>query len=146
MEASLSLLTTNCPELLEDIASFLPASHIAFGLRPVCKDTAGLLNAPEYKAVRLSQSCPAFAFQARWGCKSAYAQLKLSQRQELLALVAASGDVENMDCVMAHAPDCWSTATLTSTARAGHRDVLRSMAAKGAVIDAHALDAAAGTG
>lgn len=145
MEASLPLLTTDYPELLEHIASFLPAPHVSFGLRPVCKATAALFDVPRYQVVRLSQSCPAFAFQDRWGCSSDFAQLKLSQRQEMLSLVAASGSVENMECVMAHAPDCWSTAAVTSAARAGHHDVLQSMAAKGAVIDKHALDAAAGT-
>ncbi len=145
MEASLSLLTTDYPELLEHIATFLADTHIAFSLRPVCKDTAALFSAPKYKAVRLSQSCPAFAFQERWGCSSAFAQLQLSQRRQLLSLVAASGDVENVDCVMANAPDSWSTATLSSAARAGHRDVLRSVADQGAIIDTHVLDAAAGT-
>ncbi len=137
-------MITTYPELLEYIASCLPVPHVAYGLRPVCKGTAAILSAPKYKAVRLSQSCPAFAFQERWGCNTAYTQLKLSQRQQLLSMVAATGEVQNLECVMAHAPGCWGKPTLVSAARAGHLSVLQRLVAKGATIDAHVLDAAAG--
>lgn len=143
-EAPLALLATSFPELLQHIASFLLPSDVAFGLRLLCKRTAELLSAP---TVRLSQPCPALDFHARWGCGSAFTQLKLSQRQKLLSLVAASGDMQNLDCILAQfADNSWGEEVLTAAARAGHRHVLEYFVEEGVVINYNVLDAAAGEG
>lgn len=134
MEPSLPFLIAALPELLEHIASFLPPSYVAFCLRPVCKGAAALLSAPEYKRARLSQPCPAFAFSARWGHESALAQLTHRQRGNLMGLVAASGETENMDCVLELMADpCHHV--LASAARAGQRVMFDHLIAAGFVVE-----------
>ncbi len=140
-----SLLDT-LPELVEHIASFLPHAHVVFCLRPLCKQTVALLSSPEYKHVRISQSCPSFAFNARWGHETALTQLSQGQRQQVLNLVAASGVTQNMECLMGVMADRAETSSvLTSAAKAGHRDMVDYLVEKGFnVEDSNALRAAAG--
>lgn len=136
MEPSFPFLIAALPELLEHVASFLPPSYVAFCLRPVCKGAAAVLSAPDYKRARLSQPCPAFAFNARWGHESALAQLTQRQRVQLVGLVAASGETENMDRVLELVPDPGHK-VVASAARAGQRAMFDHLLAAGFVVEDH---------
>ncbi|KAG2429748.1 hypothetical protein HXX76_010532 [Chlamydomonas incerta] len=84
------------PELSERVAGHLPANVVATCLRLVNRAAAAQFRAARHRTIRLSQPCPHAAFAAHWSRPEAWEPLTLAQRRQLLCLVAASGDLVNL--------------------------------------------------
>jgi hypothetical protein len=83
-------------DLKERIAEFAHARNSVVEWRLIDKSTAAQFRGhPRYSSYKLSEPVPPAAFQAHWTRHAA--GLPLVQRQRLLALLAASGDIRNLE-------------------------------------------------
>ncbi|KAG2496167.1 hypothetical protein HYH03_005768 [Edaphochlamys debaryana] len=111
------------PELVDRVASFLPASD-ACSLRLVNRATAAQLQ--RYATIHLSQPVHPAIFAARWSAPDACRNLTSANRRLLVSLTAASGVVENL-AVASQAAGFWAprAAAVQAAAAAGRLDCCR---------------------
>ncbi|KAG2441826.1 hypothetical protein HXX76_003434 [Chlamydomonas incerta] len=162
------------PDIVSRIAAFLSPNEVAATLRLVCKTTASLtvptgLAAPapapasaagpgasarlhQHSArganvIRLSEPVPHHAFGSRWIENGGLQRLSLRQRQRLLALTAASGDLKNLRSAAAAAGWRIGSQVAVAAAAAGRLRVLRWLRRWGVGVTGwQVLAAAAGSG
>jgi hypothetical protein len=83
------------PALVEQIAAASSANDVAVGLRGLSPLTRAVLG-PEHATVRLSQRVPNTTFAEKWAAPGAMHSISYDDRIQLLALTAASGDIDNL--------------------------------------------------
>ncbi|KXZ43419.1 hypothetical protein GPECTOR_91g573 [Gonium pectorale] len=88
------------PELAERIAGSLDSITIATSFRVVNKATAAHFSGPEHTTVRISQPVPHHVFAAHWLAPGATRGLTLAQRDKLICLTAASGELDNLGAAL----------------------------------------------
>ncbi|PNH04452.1 hypothetical protein TSOC_009386 [Tetrabaena socialis] len=113
------------PELLLRVLACLPPNERACTARLVCKTAAAALSSPQHTTVRLSQPSPPGEFVRRWGGPGAMRPLTLVRRRLLLSLTAASGCLENLQWLAAHAGCPLTGDVFAAAAAAGRLDVCR---------------------
>ncbi len=112
-------------DILDRVVSLLPPNDVASGLRLTCRGAAARFRQPATKTVHLSQLVNAQFFAAHWSNSEAWRCLSLRQRQQLLCLVASSGELPNLALVCDRA-DCPLTPdVLCAAARSGQLDTCR---------------------
>lgn len=152
------------PDIVSRIADFLAPNEVAATLRLVCKATASFKPAPvdattgvparrqqlrprAANTIRLSEPVPRHAFHSRWIASGGLHRLSLRQRQRLLALTAASGDLTNLRAAAAAAACSIGSEVAVAAAAAGRLHVLRWLQRRGVGMAGwQVLAAAAGSG
>ncbi|KXZ54757.1 hypothetical protein GPECTOR_4g827 [Gonium pectorale] len=145
------------PELFQYIARELRPNEAACSLRLVNKAAAEALRGPQHTTVRLSQPVPPHAFASKWGARGSTHGLSLKQRTQLLCLTASTGVQPNLELALAVAGcllraevlqaaaaagqlatcelllglGCPRDGALAAAARAGRRDVVEWLLARG---------------
>lgn len=120
------------PLVVEHIASFMMLSpyvnDVAANLRVVCKAWRRALQRVEHRTVHLASPCHSPAFSTL--CAGPFGQaalgaMTLVRRRQLLALVARSGNLENLQIAVAAAGCAPDDTAATAAAASGHLEVCR---------------------
>ncbi|KAG2495320.1 hypothetical protein HYH03_006590 [Edaphochlamys debaryana] len=112
----------------------MSSNEVATGLRLANKATARTLRGAEHTTIHLSEPVPCAAFQHHWTAPAAFRTMGRKQREKLLCLTAASGDLTNLQVALQATglvlPGGKAAPLLCAAGRAGRLEVCKWLAAR----------------
>ncbi|KAG2453064.1 hypothetical protein HYH02_002397 [Chlamydomonas schloesseri] len=113
------------PALVEHIASAASPNDVALGLRSLSHVTRAALSTPANATVHLSAPVPTTLFTEKWTAPGAMHGLSYDNRIKLLALTAASGEVENLKVALQAVRCAPTTKVMNKAAASGALEAVK---------------------